>query len=93
MKALSAQASRPRNESEAPMPYQSRSDLPESVRDSLPPHAQDIYKAAFNSAWDEYGHDEIQAHRVAWGAVEHEYHKDASGKWVNGATHDFRRDD
>jgi cation transport regulator len=75
------------------MPYQSRADLPESVRDNLPPHAQDIYQAAFNSAWDEYGHDESRAHRVAWGAVEHEYHKDASGKWVKGATNDSRRHD
>jgi cation transport regulator len=77
-----------RDDPEATMPYQSRSDLPESVRDNLPPHAQDIYKAAFNSAWDEYGHDESRAHRVAWGAVEHEYHKDSSGKWVKGATQD-----
>ncbi|HEU5432905.1 MAG TPA: ChaB family protein [Thermomicrobiales bacterium] len=70
------------------MPYQSRSDLPASVRDNLPPHAQDIYKAAFDSAWNEYGHDESQAARVAWAAVEHEYHKDSSGTWVNGATKD-----
>jgi cation transport regulator len=68
------------------MPYDSRSELPESVRDNLPAHAQDIYKEAFNSAWDEYRHDEERAHRVAWGAVERKYHKDASGKWVEGAT-------
>jgi cation transport regulator len=68
------------------MPYDNRSELPESVRDNLPPHAQDIYKEAFNSAWDEYGHDERRAHRVAWGAVEKSYHKDPSGKWVEGAT-------
>jgi len=67
------------------MPYDSRSELPESVRDNLPPHAQDIYKEAFNSAWGEYGHDESRAHRVAWGAVEKSYHKDPSGKWVEGA--------
>ena len=53
---------------------------------NLPAHAQDIYKEAFNSAWDEYGHDESRAHRVAWGAVERKYHKDQSGKWVEGAT-------
>lgn len=68
------------------MPYDRNADLPESVRDNLPPHAQDIYRAAFNNAWDEYGHDESRAHRVAWGAVEREYHKDSSGKWVKGAT-------
>jgi cation transport regulator len=64
------------------MPYDNLEDLPESVRDNLPKHAQEIYRAAFNNAWDEYGHDEARAHRVAWGAVEREYHKNDSGKWV-----------
>jgi cation transport regulator len=73
---------------ETKMPYQNRAELPESVRAHLPAHAQDIYKEAFNSAWDEYGHDESRAHRVAWGAVERKYHKDPSGKWVEGATED-----
>jgi cation transport regulator len=68
------------------MPYQNRSELPASVRDNLPPHAQGIYKEAFNSAWDQYGHDEERAHRIAWGAVKQSYHKDPSGKWVEGAT-------
>ena len=36
------------------MPYKSISDLPDSVRDNVPKHAQEIYKEAFNSAWDEY---------------------------------------
>jgi cation transport regulator len=72
------------------MPYDSRTDLPESVRDNLPAHAQDIYKEAFNSAWEQYGHEESRAHRVAWGAVEQKYHKNASGKWVEGATKDDR---
>ena len=51
------------------MPYESLDDLPGSVREHLPRHAQEIYRAAFNSAWDQYGHDEARAHRVAWGAV------------------------
>lgn len=67
------------------MPYDTRSELPESVRDHLPAHAQDIYKEAFNSAWDEYKHEESRAHRVAWGAVERKYHKNDAGKWVEGA--------
>ena len=58
------------------MPYDTLSDLPQSVRDNLPRHAQEIYRAAFNNAWDEYNHDEARAHRVAWGAVEREYEKD-----------------
>ena len=70
------------------MPYATRRDLPDSVKDHLPAHAQDIYKEAFNSAWDEYGHEEERAHRVAWGAVKESYHKNASGKWVEGKADD-----
>lgn len=69
------------------MPYHKREELPASVRDHAPAHAQDIYRAAYGSAWDEYHHDEARSHRVAWAAVEHEYHKDdSSGNWVNGTT-------
>ena len=64
------------------MPYKNLTELPESVRDHLPKHAQEIYQAAYNNAWDEYGHDEPRAHRVAWGAVERDYEKDdKSGQW------------
>lgn len=64
------------------MPYRDLSDLPESVRDHLPRHAQEIYQAAFNNAWNEYGKDEDRAHRVAWGAVKKKYQKDeSSGQW------------
>lgn len=64
------------------MPYDKLSDLPEPVRDHLPHHAQEIYQAAYNSAWGQYGHDEARAHRVAWGAVENDYEKDEqSGDW------------
>jgi cation transport regulator len=71
------------------MPYQTKTELPESVRKNLPAHAQDIYKDAYNSAWDEYKHDEERAHRVAWGAVKKKYHKDErSGKWVEGGSAD-----
>ncbi len=50
------------------MPYQSKQDLPESVRDSLPSHAQEIFKEAFNSASKEYDEEET-AFKVAWSAV------------------------
>jgi len=64
------------------MPYKELSDLPNSVREHLPKHAQEIYQAAFNNAWDEYGHDEERAHRVAWSAVKKKYEKDeSSGQW------------
>jgi cation transport regulator len=72
------------------MPYASRDDLPETVREHLPGHAQDIYKESFNSAWDQYrdaddrrGDDsrETVAHKVAWAAVKNEYEKDEDGTW------------
>lgn len=70
------------------MPYDRLSDLPESVREHLPKHAQEIYRAAYNNAWDEYHHDETRAHRVAWGAVEHEYEKgDKTGQWRTKVEH------
>jgi len=34
------------------MPYRTNRELPES--DSLPSHAQDIYREAFDRAWQEY---------------------------------------
>ena len=64
------------------MPYNKLSDLPESVRDHLPKHAQEIYQAAYNSAWEQYDHEEERAHRVAWAAVKNDYEKDEkSGDW------------
>ncbi|WP_233837824.1 ChaB family protein [Paraburkholderia sp. ZP32-5] len=66
------------------MPYVSNDDLPASVRDHLPWHAQDIYRAAFNAAYREYAagarHEEI-AHRVAWAAVKRCYVKDGD-EWI-----------
>ena len=73
------------------MPYGELDELPKSVRDNLPKHAQEIYMKAFNNAWDEYAdpeerrgdasHEEI-AHKVAWAAVKKVYEKDKeSGRW------------
>jgi len=72
------------------MPYASISELPESVKSVLPEHAQDIYKEAFNSAYDEYKNPEDRqgnasreetAHKVAWSAVKHSYEKGEDEKW------------
>ncbi len=63
------------------MPYKNNRDLPESVKDNIPEHAQDIYREAFNSAVKQYGKEE-QAHKVAWAAVKHKYYKDETGDWV-----------
>lgn len=72
------------------MPYQSRKDLPDSVKHVLPTHAQDIYLAVFNHAWDEYkeakdrrenASREETAHKVAWAAVKKKYEKLDDDKW------------
>jgi cation transport regulator len=71
--------------------YKSNDDLPDSVTDNLPKHAQDIYREAFNSAWEQYKDPEDRrgdasreetAHKVAWSAVKNDYEKDEkTGKW------------
>ena len=73
------------------MPYKTTSELPPSVTDHLPQHAQEIFLEAFNNAWDEYadaskrrGSDsrEEVAFKVAWSAVGNTYEKDEkSGNW------------
>jgi cation transport regulator len=63
------------------VPYENLSDLPDSVRNKLPKHAKEIYRAAYNSAGDQYGEEE-RAYRVAWSAVENKYEKNDKGNWV-----------
>ena len=73
------------------MPYKKSSDLPDSVKDHLPKHAQNIYRKAYNSAWDQYdkpserrgnaSREEV-SHKVAWAAVKQSYQKNADGKWT-----------
>ena len=62
------------------MPYQELGDLPESVRSHIPKHAQQIFRAAFNSAQEEYQEEE-RAFQVAWGAVKRKYRKGDDGDW------------
>jgi cation transport regulator len=63
------------------MPYASNDDLPPSIRSHLPPHAQDIFRAAFNNAWTKYGANEDVVHRIAWAAVKRRYRK-IGGAWI-----------
>ena len=63
------------------MPYDSKNELPEAVKDSLPSHAQEIFKEAFNSASKEYDEEET-AFKVAWSAVKKKYEKNDDGDWV-----------
>jgi cation transport regulator len=66
------------------MPYAGIEDLPPSVHDHLPEHAQEIYRAAFNNAYEAHAdapHQEEIAHRIAWSAVKHKYVK-INGMWI-----------
>jgi cation transport regulator len=73
------------------MPYKTINELPESVKDHLPKHAQEIYKEAFNSAYEQYDDPserrgdadrEETAHKVAWSAVKKAgYDKSDDGNW------------
>ncbi len=72
------------------MPYQSVNELPNSVKDNLPAHAQEIYKEAYNSAWEQYKNPDDRrgdssreevSHQVAWAAVKQTYEK-KDDQWV-----------
>lgn len=72
------------------MPYNDITEMSEGVTNVLPKHAQDIYKEAFNSAYDEYkdaedrrGNEdrETVARKVAWAAVKNKYAKGEDEKW------------
>jgi cation transport regulator len=63
------------------MPYARNDELPASVRDHLPLHAQGMFREAFDQAWQRHGGDEATAFRIAWSAVQRSYRK--SGEvWV-----------
>lgn len=62
------------------MPYPKLEDLPDSVKNHLPKHAQEIFRAAFNNALEEYKEEE-RAFRVAWNAVKRDYEKGEDGNW------------
>ena len=74
------------------MPYKKREQLPDTVKKKLRnvPKAKDVYKEAFNNAYEHYadpknrktGNDrEASAHAVAWSAVKEDYEKGEDGLW------------
>ncbi len=69
------------------MPYRSTLDLPEAIQNRLPRHAQQIFVAAFNNAFEEYAdrvdREEI-AFRTAWAAVKRKY-MNTGGEWLEKA--------
>jgi cation transport regulator len=82
------------------MPYATDSELPASVKNHLPEHAQHIYRKALNNAYEEYKDPkkrrdpsedpEVVAHQVAWAAVKKEYHKEGD-KWVRNREESARK--
>lgn len=68
------------------LPYATPSELPETVRSALPREAQEIFIAAFNSAYDESGGDEETSMETAWAAVKRAgYEKREDGAWVQAS--------
>ncbi|AUC89368.1 cation transport regulator ChaB [Alteromonas sp. MB-3u-76] len=73
------------------MPYDKKSDLPEQVQDNLPSHAEEIFKEAYNNAYEQYkdpddrdaddSREEV-AFKVARSAVKQKYEKNENGDWV-----------
>lgn len=66
------------------MPYKTVADLPDAVRQHLPPKARHIYLEVFNNAWAEYAERadrEVLAHKVAWSAVKKQFVK-RGNQWV-----------
>jgi cation transport regulator len=62
------------------MPY-TANNPPDQIK-GLPSHAQAIWIAAFNSAWDEYNGDEGKCAATAWAAVKKSYKQDTDGNWT-----------
>ncbi len=73
------------------MPYQKKEELPDAVK-ALPAHGQEIWMAAFNSAWEQYEGDasgpegtparrEEKCFGTAWAAVKEKYRREED-KWI-----------
>lgn len=71
------------------MPY-AKDNLPDAVK-RLPPHAQEIWLSAFNSAYEQYHGDEEKCNATAWAAVKTKYKQDDSGEWhaIQASSHSF----
>jgi len=62
------------------MQYETVNQLPVTIRDVLPAEATEIYRKAYNQAWEEFDNEDHRglnqkglAHQQAWGAVKKEY--------------------
>ena len=72
------------------MPYRSKTRTPRQRSACTACPCAEIYKEAFNSAWDQYkdkderrddASREETAHKVAWAAVKNSYEKGDDDKW------------
>ncbi|WP_013320726.1 ChaB family protein [Gloeothece verrucosa] len=62
------------------MAYETVEQIPNDVREKLPEGAQNIFRAAFNSA-SEDGLNEQEATQVAWNSIRVSYVQGEDGKW------------
>jgi cation transport regulator len=81
------------------MPYGSIEELPDELQHTLPVHAQEVYKEAFNEAWSTYHNPETKpkdlsreamSDKIAWQAVEAVYTQDPDNRWVKKARATYR---
>jgi cation transport regulator len=68
-------------------PYSKNSDLPSSVKDALPDHAQTIFRSAWMSAFKD-GKSEEVCFKIAWAAVKNAGYKKIGDKWVKKAANE-----
>ncbi len=62
------------------MPY-TMENIPDRIK-GLPKHAQEIFIAAFNSAWKQYDGDEEKCNATAIAAVKTKYEQNEKGEWL-----------
>ena len=69
------------------MPY-TKDNIPDAIK-GIPEHAQAIFIAAYNSAYDQYKGDEGKINAVAWAAVKTKYEQDKDGNWKAKESADY----
>lgn len=67
------------------MPYGTLDALPDSVKSVLPKRAQEIFLAAYNTAYSDTCKNrsdrEVCSNRIAWSAVKRQFEKEPDGHW------------
>lgn len=82
------------------MPYINNAQLPKGVQTYLSEAAQEIYRDAYNYAWDNcrYAQDrhdsddsrQVTANRMAWERVKECCSRDRRGKWITRESREER---